>query len=88
MVVCKWGRTDLTAGRQQNTKTRRARQIPISPKMREVLVRRQKAHPKDHERKPEDYVFGNEVGQRILDIETAWWEPASAPRSRTYIFMT
>jgi integrase len=57
----------------QNTKTRRARQIPISPKMREVLVRRQKAHPRDHEWKPEDYVFGNEIGERILDIKTAWW---------------
>jgi integrase len=57
----------------QNTKTRRARQIPISPKMREVLVRRQKTHPKNHEWKPDGYVFGNEIGGRVLDIKTSWW---------------
>jgi integrase len=56
----------------QNTKTKQSRQIPISPTLREVLVRRQKAHPKDQEWKPEDYVFGNEVGSRVKDIRTAW----------------
>jgi integrase len=56
----------------RNTKTRRARQIPISPTMREVLARRQKAHPKDREWTAEEYVFGNEIGERVLDIKTAW----------------
>jgi integrase len=56
----------------QNAKTKHSRQIPISPTMREVLVRRQKAHPKDQEWKPEHYVFGNEIGGRVKDIRTAW----------------
>lgn len=66
----------------QNTKTRRARQIPISPTLREVLVRRQKALLKtlpessttsDAERLADLHVFGNEIGARIkTDVKTAW----------------
>jgi integrase len=37
-----------------------------------VLVRRQKAHPKDQEWAPENYVFGDEIGSRVKDIRTAW----------------
>ena len=36
------------------------------------LVRRQKAHPKDTPWKPTDYVFGTEIGARVVDIRTAW----------------
>ena len=56
----------------QNTKTKQSRQIPISPKLREVLARRQKAHPKDHEWTPDNYVFGGEIGSRLKDIRTSW----------------
>jgi integrase len=56
----------------QNTKTKHSRQIPISPAMWEVLVRRQKAHPADHESQPEHYVFGNEIGGKVKEIRTAW----------------
>jgi integrase len=56
----------------ENTKTKQAREIPISPTLREILARRQKAHPTDKPRSPEHYVFGNEVGDRIKDIRAAW----------------
>ena len=56
----------------QNTKTQQSREIPISPALRELLVRRQKAHPKDTPWEPTDYVFGNEIGARVVDIRTAW----------------
>ena len=64
----------------RNTKTKKARQIPISPTLREVLVRRQKAHLKtlpespksDADRLADLYVFGNEVGGRIKNVKTAW----------------
>jgi integrase len=73
----------------RNTKTRRARQIPISPTMREVLARRQKAHPKDREWTAEEYVFGNEIGERVLDIKRPPGRaPATAPRSAICIFTT
>lgn len=56
-------------------------QIPISPTLREVFVRRQKAQLKalpestqpEAERLAELYVFGNAIGERIkTDIKTAW----------------
>jgi integrase len=72
----------------RNTKTRRACQIPISPTMREVLVRRQKAHPKDREWTPDDYVFGNEIGERVLDINTAWQGACDRAEIRDLHFMT
>ena len=31
-----------------------------------------KAHPKDREWTPDHFVFGNEIGERVLDIKTAW----------------
>ena len=63
-----------------NTKTKRSRQIPISPTLREVLVRRQKAYLKilpesskpDAERIGDLYVFGDEIGGRIKNVKTAW----------------
>lgn len=55
-----------------NTKTKQARRIPISATLRELLVRRQQAHPKDTPWTPENYVFGDGVGGRVLDIRTAW----------------
>ncbi len=58
-----------------NTKTKRSRQIPISPTLREVLARRQKAHLKtlsDAERLADLYVFGDEIGGRIKNVKTAW----------------
>jgi integrase len=56
----------------KNTKTRQSREIPIRPAMRELLVRRQQAHPKDQPWKPTDFVFGNEIGKRVKNIRMAW----------------
>jgi integrase len=59
------------------TKTRRARQIPISPTLREILKRRQYGtiegpNPIRFQFGTEHYVFGDEIGQKIADIKTAW----------------
>src|SRR5689334_17916691 len=64
----------------RNTKSKRSRQISISPKLREILVRRQKAHlatlSEPSKQKPENiaelYTFGNEIGGRIKNVKTAW----------------
>ena len=33
---------------------------------------KQMAHPKEREWTPDDYVLGNEIGERVPDIQTAW----------------
>src|SRR5262249_39724589 len=58
------------------TKTKRDR-IPLSPTLREILTRRQHGttvapNPKQFKFGPEHYVFGDEAGQRIVDVKTAW----------------
>ena len=67
----RWLQNEL-AIRWENTKTEHAREIPISPVLRKLLVTRKAAHPKGHEWKPTDYVFGDEAGRRVKDIRTAW----------------
>jgi integrase len=75
----RWLQSEL-AIEWRNTKTKKARQIPISPKLREVLVRRQKARvatfPESPKPKADDiadlYAFGNEIGGRIKNVKTAW----------------
>src|SRR5262249_51481754 len=59
------------------TKTKRDRKIPISPKLKEILKRRQHGltegpSPRRFQFGPEHYVFGDEAGNRIGDIKTAW----------------
>jgi integrase len=59
------------------TKTRRDRKIPISPTLREVLTPRQYGttdgpNPQRFQFGPEHFVFGDEIGQQIADIKTAW----------------
>jgi integrase len=59
------------------TKARRDRKIPISTTLREILTRRQYGttegpNPQRLKFGPEDYVFGDEAGQRIVDVKTAW----------------
>jgi integrase len=56
----------------ENTKTKRARAIPISPTLRALLVRRQGAHPKNAPWKQHHFVFGNSVGAQIEDIRAGW----------------
>ena len=59
------------------TKTKKPRQIPISPELRKVLERRQ--HGKTAEPNSQTFtfgqdhcVFGNEAGGRIKNVKTAW----------------
>ena len=53
------------------TKTRADRHVPISAALREVLVRRQQGP--DAEPLPNDaFVFGNEIGEPVGSIKTAW----------------
>jgi integrase len=59
------------------TKTKKPRQIPISPTLREILTRRQTGTTKGPEPKAftfgqDHYVFGNEAGGRIKNVKTAW----------------
>jgi integrase len=68
------------------TKTRRDRKIPISPGLREILIRRQYGmtegpNPQRFKFGPDHYVFGNEIGDRVQDIKTAGkHRPESARR--------
>lgn len=53
------------------TKSGRDRAIPISPTLRGVLTRRQK-DADGRALPPTAFVFGNEVGERVASIKTAW----------------
>lgn len=64
----------LPAGR---TKTRKARVIPIGSKLRAVLELRRHA-PDGTELPATAHVFGNEVGEEITSIRTAWEKTCSA----------
>jgi len=59
------------------TKTRRDRKIPISPTLREVLTPRQYGttegpNPQRFRFGRQHFVFGDEIGQQIADVKTAW----------------
>jgi integrase len=53
------------------TKTRRARRIPISSRLRAVLELR-RFDPAGRPLPRDTYVFGTELGQRVRDIKRAW----------------
>lgn len=53
------------------TKTNEARVIPIGSTLRAELEMR-RLDPAGKEHKPEKYVFGNVVGERVASIKTAW----------------
>jgi integrase len=53
------------------TKTSEARVIPISTNLRAVLELLRHA-PDGKEHGPDAYVFGNDVGERVTSIRTAW----------------
>jgi integrase len=59
------------------TKNKRDRKIPISPTLREVLTRRQHGMTEGPQPQPfkfgeQHFVFGNEAGNQVKDIKTAW----------------
>jgi integrase len=53
------------------TKTARGRAIPITSRMRSVLEMRRQA-PDGREHPATAFVFGNEVGERVTSVRTAW----------------
>lgn len=53
------------------TKTRSDRRIPISQRLRAVLELR-RLDPAGQPYEPHHYVFGNALGQRVIDIKRAW----------------
>jgi integrase len=53
------------------TKTTRDRVVPISSRLNALLEMRRN-DPAGERHGPQTYVFGNEIGQRILSIKTAW----------------
>ena len=55
----------------RNTKARRLRILPMSMRLRALLEMRSHA-PTGHVFGPEAFVFGNEVGERIESVDTAW----------------
>jgi integrase len=59
------------------TKTRRARVVPITAKLREVLERRQ-IGPDGQTLGPGCYVFGTEVGERRCRFDEAWRRACAA----------
>ena len=58
----------LTAAK---TKTRTGRTIPISTRLQAILDMR-RLDPTGQEQPITAYVFGNEIGQRIKSVQTAW----------------
>jgi len=55
----------------QKTKTKTARSVPISTRLKAILDMRKTA-PHGTQFGPDDYVFGNEIGERITSVKTAW----------------
>ena len=64
--VARWIRLDASG-----TKTNVARDIPIGPRLRAELEMRRHG-PDGKDLGPELFVFGNEVGERVASIATAW----------------
>ena len=54
----------------QKTKTKTARSVPISTRLKAILDMRKTA-PHGTQFGPDDYVFGNEIGERITSVKTA-----------------
>lgn len=54
-----------------NTKTDKPRTVPLTAKLRVVLSMR-KTGPDGQDHGPDAFVFGNEVGEEVKNIKTAW----------------
>ena len=70
-----WREVDLARGvialDAAKTKTRRGRRVPMSSRLRAVLEMR-RTGPDGQEFGPDDFVFGNTVGERVRSVRTAW----------------
>jgi integrase len=74
LLSLQWKHVDLDANvwvlPAANTKTREARDVPITTRSRAVLDMRR--DPAGNEHPPGTYAFGNEVGERAKSIRQAW----------------
>lgn len=76
LLSLQWSQVQL-AGRPEiwlpadKTKTGKARRVPISTRLQAVLAIRQHG-PGGEPFPPSAFVFGNEIGQRVGAIKTAW----------------
>lgn len=79
----RWQDVDLDAGllalKGERTKTSRPRAIPITQRLRAVLAMRQAAFdaafeddPRLEDRRQAAFVFGDEIGQKVASVKTAW----------------
>ena len=75
LLALQWADVGLAKGeltvRAENAKTRRRRVLPISPRLRGVLALMQTG-PDGKTWSPHAYVFGNEIGEQILNPKSAW----------------
>jgi len=75
ILSLQWADVQLAKGEIRltptKTKTRTGRTIPISARLRAILEMR-RLDPAGEEHPATAYVFGNEIGQRVGDIKTAW----------------
>lgn len=85
ILALRWRDVDLDAGllalRGAQTKTSRPRAVPITQRLRAVLDMRREALANLVENEDETaraarlaacYVFGDEIGQRVASVKTAW----------------
>ena len=70
-----------------NTKTRRARQIPISSRLRSLLDLR-RFDPAGQPLPADTFVFGNEIGQRVQNIKRAWYRAVLKAHGHTPTYTT
>jgi integrase len=75
LLSLQWSEVRLTQGvivlPAEKTKTAAARTVPITQRLRQVLEFR-KYDAAGEEFGPDDYVFGNEVGEQTVCFRTAW----------------
>lgn len=76
LLSLQWSDVVLQAGeirlRATNTKTRSGRTVPISTRLRAILEMRRHG-PNGKELPATAYVFGNEIGERVKGVKTAWY---------------
>lgn len=72
----RWGANTLLLP-AEITKTAQARDVPITSRLRAVLELRRHA-PDGSEHRPEEFVFGNEVGEQIREIQNVWTKTCQA----------
>jgi integrase len=63
--------------RPEITKTAVARDVPITQRLKALLELRKHA-PDGTEHKPDAFVFGNDIGEKIPNIQTQWTQTCRA----------